>query len=87
MNTLTPSKVGLALGGIFAVFHFLWSVLVALGWAQWALDWVFRLHFITPPYTVGPFSLKLAVGLIVMTFVVGYVFGWAFAVVWNKLRE
>jgi len=87
MDILTPNKVALALGGILAVFHFLWSVLVAFGWAQWAIDWVFRLHFITPPFTVDLFSLKLAVGLIVMTFVVGYVVGWAFAVVWNKLQE
>lgn len=70
-----------------AAFHFLWSVLVALGFAQFAIDWIFRLHFIQPPYTVGPFSLALAIGLIVMTFIVGYVFGWAFGVVWNKLHD
>lgn len=87
MPTLHPHKVGLALGGIMAAFHLLWSVLVALGFAQFAIDWIFRLHFILPPYTVAPFSLALAAGLVIVTFIIGYVFGWAFGMIWNALRD
>jgi ABC-type Fe3+ transport system permease subunit len=86
MNTLHSHTTGLALGSFFAVVHLLWALLVAAGWAQWTLDWIFRLHFITPPYTVGSFSLMLAIGLIVMTFIVGYVLGWVFAMIWNKVH-
>jgi hypothetical protein len=87
MPTLSPHKVGLVLGGVVAAFHLLWSVVVALGFAQGAINWIFRLHFIQPPFTVSPFSLKLAVGLIVLTFVVGYVFGWVLGAVWNSLHK
>jgi hypothetical protein len=86
MTTLHPHKVGLALGGIFAAFHFLWSVLVALGIAQIVIDWIFLLHFIQPPFTIRPFDLLLAAMLVVMTFIVGYVVGYAFALLWNKLH-
>jgi hypothetical protein len=87
MSSLTPHRVGLVLGGIVAAFHLLWSVLVALGLAQFTIDWIFRLHFIQPPYTVGPFSLTLAVGLVVITFIVGYVVGWLFAFLWNGVHR
>jgi hypothetical protein len=87
MNTLRPHTTGLALGGFFAVFHFLWAVLVASGWAQSAMDLVFRLHMLEPVLRIAPFSIALAVGLIVLTFVVGYVLGWIFATVWNMAQR
>ncbi len=87
MNTLRPHTTGLALGGIFAVFHFLWAVLVAAGGAQLVIDWVFRLHFLVPVMQIAPFSLGLAAGLVVMTFVVGYVLGWLFATIWNVVQK
>ena len=83
---INPNKAGLALGGTIGAGHALWSLLVLLGWGQFFVDWIFRLHFITPSYTVGPFSLQLAVGLIVVTFVVGYAVGWAFGLIWNKVH-
>jgi len=87
MNTLHPHTTGLALGGIFAVLHFLWALCVAFGFAQLCLNWVFRLHFIVPTLQIAPFSLKLAAGLIVLTFVVGYVVGWLFATIWNWVQK
>ncbi len=87
MHHLPPHKAGLALGGVFAVFHFLWALLVLLGWAQAILDWIFRLHFIQPPFLVSSFSLLLALELIIVTFVIGYGLGWIFAQVWNGLHR
>jgi hypothetical protein len=87
MNPLRPHTTGLALGGIFAIFHFLWALLVLSGWAQLALDVVFRLHMLRPVFRVEPFSIGLALGLIVMTFVVGYALGWVFAEVWNRVQR
>ena len=84
---INPSKAGLALGGTIAAWHLLWSFIVSIGWGQFILDWIFRLHFITPPYTVGQFSLGLAIALIIVTFVIGYVVGWAFGMIWNYLRQ
>lgn len=84
---INPYKAGLALGGTIAAWHLLWSLIVAVGWGQFVIDWIFRLHFITPPYTVGQFSFALAAGLIVVTFIIGYVIGWAFSVIWNRVRE
>lgn len=63
-----------------------WSSLVALGLAQPLMNWIFRLHFIQPPYTVTPFRLSLAVALIVITAVLGYIFGWLLAAIWNRLH-
>ena len=83
MTTLHSHKTGLALGGTLAIVHFFWSAMVAVGWAQPAINWVFRLHFIQPPYTITSFVWMYALGLIVMTFVIGYVIGWVFAKVWN----
>lgn len=85
MLHLNSNKTGLALGGTLAVIHLLWSALVASGWAQFAMDWVFRLHFIQPPYTIAPFVPMYAVGLVVMTFVAGYVIGWIFSWILNTV--
>ena len=87
MTTINPKTAGLALGSLVAACHLLWSLLVAFGGAQFMINWVFRLHFIKPPFTVGHFSLSLAVGLVVVTFVVGYVMGSVFAVIWNKVHK
>ncbi len=82
----SKNKVGLVVGSLFGLCHFAWSLLVAFGVAQWLMDWVFRLHFIQPPYTIAPFRLGFAIGLIVFTSIVGYVTGWLFGAIWNWLR-
>jgi hypothetical protein len=87
MLHIHPHKAGLALGGTLAAWHFLWSVIVALGWGQFVIDWIFRLHFIQPPYTVGPFVPMLAIGLIVVTFALGYLIGWIFGWLWNLVTK
>ena len=86
MHTLSPHTTGLALGGLFAVIHLLWAIAVALGVAQPAMNFVFRMHMLTPVLTVEPFSLMRSIGLIVLTFVVGYVVGWIFAKAWNMAQ-
>jgi K+-sensing histidine kinase KdpD len=65
----------------------MWSVLVAAGLAQLVIDWIFRLHFIQPPYTITAFNLGTAVTLIVVTSVIGFVMGWLFAAIWNWLHS
>lgn len=77
----------MALGGIFAFFHLCWGLLVLVGLAQQLLDLVFRLHFIVPVMQISPFSIKLLLGLLVLTFAVGYILGWVFASIWNWLQK
>jgi len=44
------------------------------------------LHMLAKPPQVEAFSLGKAAGLVVVTFIVGYVFGNIFAWLWNKLK-
>jgi hypothetical protein len=78
---------GHALGVALAVFmggcHLMWSALVLAGWAQPVIDFVFRLHFLEPPYRVDTFALDRAFGLIALTTALGYVGGIALAALWN----
>ena len=78
-------KLGLALGTFLGVWHFIWASLVLTGMAQSLMNWIFRLHFIQPPYTILPFNFGVAGALIVVTSITGYLTGWALGAVWNWL--
>lgn len=86
MHHLNPNKAGMAFGSLVSLGHIVWSLLVAFGWAQSYLDFVFGLHMIQNPFTVQAFSAGKALALIVLTFVVGYIIGLVFAHIWNKLH-
>jgi hypothetical protein len=62
----------------------LWSVLVAAGAAQPVIDFIFRLHMITPPYKIAAFHLSAAAGLVLVTAGIGYIVGWAVGFIWNR---
>jgi hypothetical protein len=87
MGTISPNKVGLALGALIGGWHVLWALLVAFGWAQWVLNFVLWIHFLKLPYTVGPFSAGIAGVLVLVTASVGYVFGYVFGVLWNWIHR
>lgn len=86
-QSLHSHRTGLVVGSLLGFGHLVWSVLVALGLAQWLLNFVFQLHMIKPPLTVGPFSVGMAVGLILVTFVLGYGIGYALALIWNAVHK
>jgi len=48
------------------------------------MDYIFRLHMITPPYKIAAFDPGLALALILVTAIIGYLFGWIGAVIWNR---
>lgn len=87
MNILDKHKAGLAFGTFFGLFHAVWSLLVLLGWAQSLIDWIFYLHFIVLRFSIAEFQLGTAVLLVAFTSVVGYIFGWVIAAIWNWVHK
>jgi len=82
-----PSKVGVIIGALICGWHVLWALLVLFGWAQPLMDFVFCAHMINPVYVVKGFDLKAAATLVVITFIIGYAFGFVGALLWNKLHH
>lgn len=66
--------------------HLGWSFLVAVGWAQQLLDFLYRLNFVKPVDEVLPFNAGTALMLVFVTSAIGFATGWALAVTWNRLN-
>lgn len=86
MEKLNPRKVGLTVGAFAGIWHLVWSILVALGWAEPLLNFVTSMHFLQNVHHVAEFNIGTALGLIVLASLVGYVAGMVFALVWNRLH-
>lgn len=82
---LKPASTALTLGIFVAFIHFVWMMMVFFGFAQLYLNWIFGLHLISNPFEVLPFNFGSATILILFTFVIGYLMGWVFAYIWNRL--
>lgn len=87
MQKFDANVVGLWTGIVIGSCHALWSALVALGWAQGLIDWIFGLHFILPIFTVIEFKFTTALVLTILTFAVGYIVGYLSTILWNKLAK
>ncbi len=84
MNRIHAHSFGLAFAIFLAVWHSIWSFLVWAGVAQWLIDFVFRLHMITPPYKIAAFSLGTALSLVAVTTCFGYMVGFLIGIIWNR---
>ena len=87
MLKLDVARTGLVFGLLIGGIHAMWAGLVAAGWGQSLLDFIFRLHFIDLPYQVGPFNAATAALLVGLTFTLGGLSAMAFALVWNSLGQ
>lgn len=84
MNRIKPHSFGLAFGIFLGLWHTCWALLVFFGAAQWLIDFVFRLHMITPPYKISSFNFGTAAGLVAFTTLVGYMSGLIIGLIWNR---
>jgi len=81
---INKNKTGLTFGLLMASIHLIWGLFVAIGIAQIIVDFIFRIHMLSIPVLVLPFSFTKVLILIIITFIVGYVFGWLMAFFWNR---
>lgn len=84
---LSKTRCGLMFGAALSAFHLCWLVLVVAGVAQPLLNWVLSMHFMSYPFSMLTFNYIDALTLLVMTFVVGYVGGYIFAMIMNAVKE
>ncbi|MBI2196108.1 hypothetical protein HYU45_00665 [Candidatus Daviesbacteria bacterium] len=84
---LNPGKVGLTVGAFAGLWHVVWGILVALGWASALQSWILDLHFLNNPFTIQPFDITKWVTLILVTAIIGYIFGFVFANLWNRIQK
>lgn len=87
MQHINPKKVGIILGMFIGGIHVIWSILVALGWAQPLINFISLAHMIQPFVTVTGFNLTSAITLIISTSLVGFVIGYILGVIWNKTHH
>ena len=80
-------KAGLVVGAVIGGWHLCWAALVALGFAQPVIDFVFWMHFIKPIYMIEPFEITRAAILLIVTAVLGFVIGSIFAMIWNAVHK
>jgi hypothetical protein len=79
------NQIGLTVGVSIALLHLIWNVLIYFKVAQVFLNWIYLMHSMNNPFKVMAFNLTRALTLIGFTFIVGYVVGYIFTLVWNRL--
>ena len=84
---INPVKAGITFGALLGVYHLCWALMVALGWAQSLMNFVFWMHFIRPVYVIQPFDLFIAAVLVIVTSVIGFVIAFVFGLLWNRLHR
>ena len=87
MQAISKNSAGQAVGLFFGLAHLGWAILVAAKLAKPLMDWILHLHFMELSYTMQPFAFGTALLLVVVTFVVGYIFGWVIAALWNAFGK
>lgn len=79
-------RIGMAFGCFIATVHLVWAILIAIGWAQPLLDFIFWVHMLNSPFQVQPFSFGLSCLLVGVTWAVGFCAGFVFATIWKRFN-
>jgi hypothetical protein len=82
----THLKHGLIGGLSLAFLHLCWIIVVAAGWGQVLMDFIFKIHMLNSPLQVQAFNPGYAVTLLVVTFTVGFVMGVVIAALGSSLK-
>ena len=76
------------IGGLsLASLHLVWVLIIATGFAQALIDWIFKLHMLSSPFQVQPFNLGYAATLLLITFLVGCFYGGIFELIRSLLKR
>ncbi len=87
MRHISPTKTAVAVGSVIGLWHLVWVTLVGIGWAKPVMDFILKLHFIKLQYALAPYAATTAGELVILTFVIGAVFGFVFSLIWNWLSS
>ena len=87
MHTLNPRKVGMVTGVFFGGLHFVWSLVILVGWAQPLLNFFLMLHMLQPLLVVDSYSVSMMLALVLVTTILGYFIGYLYAIIWNRLYK
>jgi hypothetical protein len=83
--TASHLNAGFVLAAVMILLHSVWALLVALGWGQAVIDFVFWLHMLSSPYKVQNFEASIAVFLVLATGTIGFVVGSLASFFWGLL--
>ena len=84
-NKLNKNSAGLSLGIILVLVHLLWFIIILLGLAQPLLSWIVESHFVKINIEIAQFNFITATLTLIRAFIGGYIIGWLFAFIYNKL--
>ena len=62
-------------------------IFVALGIAQWVIDFVFWIHFIEPVFKIEAFDPVRMLALLAVTSALGFTIGYVLAPLWNGVQK
>ena len=80
---LNPRKVSLTLAIVFAILHTIGIIAILSG----AIDYVMWVHFLTKSYIILPFDVGTFLLGLAGAFVLGYVIGWLFTLIYNSVNR
>jgi hypothetical protein len=87
MHHLNPSKTALVCAVFAGSVHALWALLVALKLAQPFTDFLLWSHMLALAYVVKPFDPAAALASVAITAFIGYLIGYFFSKIWNRMHR
>ncbi|MDD5012426.1 MAG: hypothetical protein PHQ66_02150 [Candidatus Nanoarchaeia archaeon] len=79
------NKPALAIAVFVSVLHALWLILVASGFAQVLMDWIYSLHMLSNPFIVMSFDMVNAIILLIVPALMSYIAVLLFGLVWKMM--
>ena len=83
MAHIDANRLGIVGAVLMAGWHLIWLVLQVTGQGQRVMDFVFRIHGLESDVVVQPFDPGMALVLVAVTALTGYVVAGLAGVVWN----